>query len=360
MGADWYQTAHGIDALADAELDARLVRRLQASVDKVSPIRFYLPSFKAFESDELTTFPGVSWPAISITGRDCRLQCDHCGGRLLESMRAARTPEALWEEAERAIAAGAGGMLLTGGSTLNNEIDYGAFLPILDRIKGHYPGFSIAVHTGLMGPAEAKALRACGVDVAMMDIIGAQDTVSRVYHLKRPVSDFERTLAALVESGLRVVPHIVLGLHYGRLLGEWEALEMIARHRTESAVLVAVMPHFARPDRPFATPDAEQVGQFFADARSVLPDRSLVLGCARPPGMAKVRMDAYAVMAGLDGVTHPSDGTVELARRLGRAPEASAGCCSVEKPVPLVAKSAAAELWQSAADCDALCGGGCS
>ena len=356
MMGDWYQTACGIEGLADTGLDAVLVRRLESAATKAaaSPIRFYLPSFKSFETSEIASPPGASWPAVSITGADCRLQCDHCGARLLEGMIAARTPEALRQVVERVAAAGAGGMLLTGGSDLNNEIDYTPFLPIVRRIKDRHPEFSIAVHTGLMDPARAKALHASGVDVAMMDIIGAQDTVSRIYHLKRPVSDFEETLAALVDSGLRVVPHIVLGLHYGRLLGEWEALEMIARHRTESAVLVAVMPHFVRPDRPFVTPDPEQAGQFFADARRVLADRSLVLGCARPPGTAKVRMDTYAVMAGLDGIAHPSDGIVELARRLGRVHQVSTGCCSVEMSAPLtIAGAVPAPLVGG-------CGGGCS
>ena len=58
-----------------------------------------------------------------------------------------------------------------------------------------------------------------GVDVAMMDVIGAQETIREVYHLDRPVADFEATLAALSATRMEVVPHIVIGLHYGRALG---------------------------------------------------------------------------------------------------------------------------------------------
>ena len=39
----------------------------------------------------------------------------------------------------------------------------------------------------------------------------------------RPVADFEATLAALTSTNLKVTPHIVIGLHYGKLLGEQEA-----------------------------------------------------------------------------------------------------------------------------------------
>ena len=34
-------------------------------------------------------------------------------------------------------------------------------------------------------------------------------------------------------------------------------------------------------------------------------------------------------MAGLDGLAHPSDGTVELAPRLGRTVKVTPACCSI-------------------------------
>jgi len=126
-----------------------------------------------------------------------------------------------------------------------------------------------------------------------------------------------------------VVPHIVIGLHYGRLLGEWNALEMIRRHRPAALVLVVSMPFYAAETRPFAVPGAREVGRFFMDARAALPDIPVLLGCARPPGRAKVEIDAYAVMAGLSGIAHPSDGTVALAARLGRSVRVTPTCCSI-------------------------------
>jgi hypothetical protein len=42
-----------------------------------------------------------------------------------------------------------------------------------------------------------------------------------------------------------------------------------------------------------------------------------------------VEIDAYAVMAGLNGIAHPSDGTVELAVRLGREVRVTPACCSI-------------------------------
>ena len=37
------------------------------------------------------------------------------------------------------------------------------------------------------------------------------------------------------------VPHIILGLHFGRMLGEVRALEMVARHASRMLVLVVLI-----------------------------------------------------------------------------------------------------------------------
>jgi uncharacterized radical SAM superfamily protein len=133
----------------------------------------------------------------------------------------------------------------------------------------------------------------------------------------------------LVATRMKVVPHIVLGLHYGRLLGEWKALAMVQWHRPSALVLVVVMPFYAPAHRPFAIPDSHEIGRFFLNARQTLPDIPLLLGCARPPGLARVRIDAYAALAGLNGIAHPAEGVVELAARLGRGVRVTAACCSI-------------------------------
>jgi uncharacterized radical SAM superfamily protein len=325
---NWLKIAGGIEALEAIELDAELVARCER-LPAARGIRFHTPSFKSYASSEIASCGRHDWPAVSITGADCKLQCDHCKGRILGSMIPARSPEELWRLAQELIAHGAKGMLLSGGSNHRDEVEYGPFLPVVRRIKDAKPDFRIALHTALVDAAMAHAIEAAGVDAAMLDLIGAQDTVSQVYHLRRPVEDFAHSLDHLLATSLKVVPHIVLGLHYGSMLGEWRALEMIARRRPAALVLVAAMPIYASAKRPFATLAAREIGSFFLDARAALPDAPVLLGCARPAGRARVEIDAYAVMAGLEGIAHPSEGAVELALALGREVQVSAACCSI-------------------------------
>jgi uncharacterized radical SAM superfamily protein len=292
-------------------------------------VDLYTPTFKSYQTSEISSCGKNAWPAVSITGPDCKLRCDHCKAKLLEPMTPARTPEALWRVVNDIVEQGGEGMLLTGGSNHRNEVEYGPFYDTIRRIKDDFPGFRIALHTALVDDDAARCMEQAGIDAAMMDVIGAQETITQVYHLKRTVADFEATLEALVNTRMKVVPHIVMGLHYGRFLGEWEALNMIQRHRPDAVVLVVVMPFYAPDSKPFATPRAADVGHFFRDARQALPDLPLLLGCARPAGQVKGEMDAYAVMAGIDGLAHPADGVVELAARLGRQVRVIPSCCSM-------------------------------
>jgi uncharacterized radical SAM superfamily protein len=326
---DWNALIGEVEALEAAQLDPALLKRLAQAPVRERGIHFYTPTFKAYSTSEILACGQSAWPAVSITGAECKLQCDHCKAKILAPMIPATTPEALWRVVNERIAAGAKGMLLTGGSNHRDEVEYGPFLPTLRRIKDRYPEFRIAMHTALVDRAMAQAIEAAGVDAAMLDVIGAQDTVSQVYHLRRPVADFERSLEVLVDTSLKVVPHIVIGLHYGRMLGEWAALEMIARHRPAALVMVVAMPFYAPAHRPYAVPGSTEVGRFFLDARRALPEVPLLLGCARPAGRAKLEIDAYAVLAGLSGIAHPADGVVDLALRLGREVKVTPACCSI-------------------------------
>lgn len=329
---DWLEVVRRVEPLEDIPLDNDLIAGLQdrEAIAAARPLmNFYTPSFKSYQTSELNGCGKNEWPAVSITGGDCKLQCDHCKAKILEPMIPARSPEALWRTVNELVADGARGMLLTGGSNYRNEVEYGPYYGTIRRIKDTFPDFKIAVHTALVDDDIAASMEQAGIDVAMMDVIGAQDTITQVYHLRRQVEDFEKTLESLVRTRMKVVPHIVLGLHYGHLLGEWNALEMLRRHRPDAVVLVVVMPFYAPAKRPFVTPDSTGVGQFFADAREALSDIPVLLGCARPTGEVKGTLDTYAVMAGLDGIAHPADGAVELAARLGRSVQVTPACCSI-------------------------------
>ena len=328
----WLDEVRRIEVLEDIDFNESLIVELEhtAALNTVPrPLQIHNPSFKSCQTTELSSCNKHGWPAVSVTGGECQLQCEHCRANILKPMLPATTPAALWRLVNELIENGAQGILLTGGSNHRNEIDYQRFWPVMNRLKAKYPWFHIACHTALLDDGKAQCMADAGVDVAMMDVIGARDTIRRVYHLKREVEDFADSLAALCRTSMRVVPHIVLGLHFGKLLGEWRALEIIKQYPVAALVLVAVMPHFATRRFQLQPLDASAIGRFVQLARRELPDVALSLGCARPAGQLKTEIDTYAVMAGVDRIAHPAEGIVQLAQCLGRDVVVSSACCSV-------------------------------
>ena len=328
----WLARLGAIEALEDAPLDAALVGELERSAAGASgrEIRFSTPTFRAYSSCELEGCGKNSFPAFSVTAGACALDCDHCQAKILEPMIPATNPEMLERKVREMVATqDLQGFLLSGGSNRKNEIRYERYYPVIERLKRDHPGLKVAIHSALLDAPRARAMADAGVDTAMMDVIGAQETIREVYHLERPVADFEATLAALCDTTMEVVPHIVIGLHYGRILGEPAALDIVSRHRIHSLVLVVIMPFYAKPGT-FATPDTSDVGRIFLSARQRIPERQVLLGCARPAGMHRRVTDAYAVMAGLDGIAFPADGAVAVAQAIGRPAAQQHACCSMK------------------------------
>jgi len=341
----WLEKLTSIEALEDAAFDADLIAELEQSAAELSgarPIRFSTPTFKEYATSELKGCGKNSFPAFSVTGSACALDCDHCQAKILEPMIPATTPEMLDRKVRDLILLqDLQGFLLSGGSNRRNEIKYERYYPVIEKLKRDFPYLKIAIHSALLDERRAKLMESAGVDTAMMDVIGAEETIRQVYHLDRPVEDFEATLAALCSTSMEVVPHIVIGLHYGRILGEARALDICARHGIHSLVLVVIMPFYARPGT-FATPETAEVGRIFLEARRRLQTKPVNLGCARPPGMHKRVTDAYAVMAGLDGIAFPADGAVAVAEAIGRPYEQAHACCSIKVGGLSGAKSACA------------------
>ncbi len=328
----WLEQIRAIEELEDADLDGGLIRAFEgaAAATRARPIRFSTPTFKEYSSSEIQGCGKNSFPAFSITAGGCALMCDHCQAKILEPMIPATSPEMLEQKVrDMVLLQNLQGFLLSGGSNRRNEIKYERYYPVVERLKRDFPHLRIAIHSALLDESRAKLMESAGVDTAMMDMIGARETINQVYHLDRPVEDFEATLAALTGTSMEIVPHIVIGLHYGRVLGEVTALDICCRHPIHALVLVVLMPFYAAPGS-FVTPQTGEVGRIFLEARRRLADRQVLLGCARPPGMHKRVTDAYAVMAGLDGIAFPADGAVAVSRAVGRSFTQEHACCSMK------------------------------
>lgn len=291
-------------------------------------ISFYVPGLKKYSTDEFTQKTPQQLVPVSVTGKNCSLKCEHCKAKLLESMLTA-SPSELFDLCKKLKAQGAKGILITGGSNIEGQVPLYDYSQSIKKVKDNL-NIRVIVHTGLVDENSAKMLSDASLDIVMLDIIGADETISSVYHLNKTVNHFEESLYNLKKYNLKVVPHIVLGLHFGEIIGEYKALEIIKRAEVDALVLVIIMPLIGTPMENIVPPAIDEIQKIFKHAKSILPDIPVLLGCARPAGELKLAIDKLAVEEGLDGIAYPAEGIVEYAESKNIIPEFHETCCAME------------------------------
>lgn len=300
---------------------------------KQGQIIFYAPGLKRYETEEFTQKTPQNFLPISVTGRECALNCNHCGGQLLRHMRAAVTSEKLLETCRKAASTGTKGVLISGGCDVSGRVPLEGFFDVMREIKKGL-GLKIFVHSGLVDDTQAQGLSLAGVDTVLIDIIGSDQTIREVYHLQACVKDYDASLQALSQRRIPIMPHIVLGLHYGRLIGEKTALEILSQYSLKALVIVILTPFIDTPMENVTPPPVEAVADFFQEARACMPSTPVILGCARPMGEYKQTVDKLAIDAGFDGIAFPAEGAAAYARSKGMETVFMESCCGLEVPAP--------------------------
>lgn len=283
-------------------------------------ITFFLPGM--FSYNGLRGF----YPAVSITGTQCALQCDHCKAKILEPMPSATKPTALVEKCKALADKGCLGILISGGCDAYGRLPWKKFFPAIRKIKND-TGLYISIHCGLLDKDTALALKDAGVDQALLDVIGDNETYQAIYHVPFGISAILDTMEALNHASLPMVPHVICGLYYGQMRSESEALKMISHFDIEQLVIVALMAIRGTPAGRAKGPTAEEVAHIIIKARELMPWVRTSFGCARERG--NEQMELYAIDAGVNRMALPSDAAIERAMDYGLDIRYQRTCCSV-------------------------------
>lgn len=293
-----------------------------------SEIHFYAPSIKSYETEDFKNDKSDAFLPFSITGESCSLKCEHCNAEILKSMAPVVTPESLYERAHSIHKSHGSGFLLSGGSDSKGIVDILPYIDIIKRIKSDF-SLKVIVHCGLLTEDIADGLYEAGVDSAMLDIIGDEDTIRKIYHLNATVDDYESSLRFLSERDIPCSPHVVIGLKHGKIAGEYNAIDIISRHKISSLVLVGFMPMQNTKMEHTTPPEPEEIGDIFLYARKKFLETPILLGCERPYGLSKFKTEELAIKAGLNGIAYPSEGIIPFSVSLGLKPKLSEVCCSL-------------------------------
>jgi uncharacterized radical SAM superfamily protein len=217
--------------------------------------------------------------------------------------------------------------LVSGGADANGRVPLDPFLEAIhDAVK---KGLDIVVHSGLIDRSTAQGLKQAGVSQVMMDIIGDEQTIQQVYHLNAKPDDYMQAMLNCREAGLSIAPHIVIGLHFGRILGEKRALQMIAAAAPSCLALVVLTPTKNTGMASISPPPLSGVEEIMMAARNMNLDLPLTLGCARPAGSYKKDVEKMAVDLAVNGIAYPEESTVRYTLNKGLTPVFVEECCSL-------------------------------
>jgi hypothetical protein len=237
-------------------------------------------------------------------------------------------PAELVEGSKKLAGLGALGLLLSGGSDPQGKMPWPGFYDAIRRVKEE-TGLFLSAHVGFPDRVTASRLHQAGVKQALIDVMGDEETASQVYHLQA-LEQVHESLESISGSGLQLAPHLVAGLFYGKIKGEYRALEVLSRYNLSALVIVVLTPMKGTAMAEASPPSPLEVARLIARARILMPRLPISLGCERPRNRQGFLMEKLAIMAGATRMAIWSEEAIEEAQRLGLKPRFQPTCCSVE------------------------------
>jgi uncharacterized radical SAM superfamily protein len=270
---------------------------------------------QAHFAPQITFSYPVDTALVSLTGDQCTLQCAHCGGHYLCHM------QPVWA----AQVQGATSALISGGCDPEGRVPVSEHL---DQIREISQGRKLNWHVGLIGEQEMQAI-APYVHVVSFDVVGDRETIHEVYGLDKTPEDYAATYSMLRRYA-PVVPHITIGLRGGLIGHERPAMDMLNRLGLEALVFIVLIPTAGTRYADCSPPEIEQVALLLAEARQRFPTIPIHLGCMRPRGGYRARLDPLAVQAGINVIVSPSRTAKEMAAKLGLETIKMQECCVID------------------------------
>lgn len=241
--------------------------------------------------------------AVSVTGGECALHCNHCDGHYLQHMVPVGAARPVLESGEYTS------ILLSGGADRDGRLPLIEQLPFIEWVRRR--GIRINAHVGLQSRDDMNVLAPL-FDQVSLDYVWDDDTIHEVYHLDRTGADYLDAARGWVEAFAAdssaetralarrsVNLHLTIGLKGGVLAGEYAAIDSLVAFCPASLVFLVLIPTEGTVYGSVPVVPVEAVESVFSHARKALPSTDLILGCMHP------RAEQYG------------DQLVALARRYG-------------------------------------------
>ena len=290
--------------------------------------------------------PTTRFPAISITGSDCALECEHCNKKYLKGMKQILNTNELEQFLFRLSKKDGVGALISGGSMVDGSVPLLNFLETIKKVKRE-TNLIINTHTGLLNEETAKKLAEANVDIVSFDINMDEEVVRNVYHLDIELSEYKKAIDLLKKYELNIVPHICIGLHYGKLKKELESIKFIKETKINPSLIVIIVLIPPKDSKiKFELPKPEDIAKVITILRIAFPKTEISLGCMRPRGKIKTKIEKVAIKAGITRIEIPSKDTLKWLKNYNSKIQFKffSACCAIPNKLEKLAESKKSDI----------------
>ncbi len=248
--------------------------------------------------------------SISLTGKECALNCAHCNKQWLKVMSFSKS-----------VGKGTKSCLISGGCDAHGKVPLAENVDLLKELSAKT---RLVAHSGLISEEDAKKI-APFIDSVSFNFVGDNETISDVLGLDKTVDDFVMAYLAL-KKWTKVYPHITVGLHGGEIGGEYRALKLLKGLGAEMIVFNVLVPTLNTKYENREPPAIEGVVKLVSYARTEFPKAPFAIGCMRPGGSYRNGLDASMVGI-VNRIVRPAPSAIARAKELGYKTERFDECC---------------------------------
>ncbi len=264
---------------------------------------------------------------VSVTGSFCELSCKHCNKKYLKSMVDIDDKLLLEKINNNRI----NHILISGGTLKTGSVPFYKKINRINEIKDSSK--KINVHTGII--PEDYFLNTLIFDTISIDVIGSEKILNEVYNLNLKLDLFYNNILKYKEfldnidpKKPEIVPHITIGIYYGLNSFEEMAIDFLTQINPKKLVLNVLIPTKGTPFEKIKEISVDRIMEIFKYAKIKLPKSLIYLGCMRPFGESRDKIDFKFLDSGIDAIVNPSRNflrRVEDSKQIIKVE----GCCSL-------------------------------
>jgi hypothetical protein len=148
-------------------------------------------------------------------------------------------------------------------------------------------------------------------DAISIDIIGSSIAIKNIYGIDKKPTDYINLLDQILKYkgdnklNFKIVPHITIGLDYGKDSGEKEVIQILKNYKNIDKIVFNILKKTESVNFDFDI-NLNYIKEILICARENLKEKILFIGCMRPSGIKRKEIDNFSFHIGFDGIVNPS------------------------------------------------------